>query len=144
MEQKLAKLFKVLTKEESDYLPASSTTPSGHRRRHHPNTPSKNISASLLLELALFCVENSLCDLARDCLRQVPKDQVLVDAKQFLLRELLSAQLQAGQWDSTRQLYSKPAMEVRVSKIDQLEEILNSALRLSDPDIIQVSERHHH
>lgn len=142
MEQKLAKLFKVLSKGESDYL-ATPTTPTQPRASRHPDTPSgEDISASLLLELAFLCVENSLYDLARDCLHQVPKERVQSDPKQYLLRELLNAQLQTVQWDGTKQLYSKTAVEMRLNKIDQLEEILKSALRLSDPDIIQVSVGH--
>lgn len=140
LEQKLAKLFKILSKGDSEVLAVSTTPTQQQHQLPAAATPPSHVSASLLLELAFLCMENSLHNLAKDCLRYLPKEQVQSDGKQYILRELLHTHLQIVQWDSSRQLYSKPAVEMRISKINQLEEIVKSAIRLSDPDIIQVSE----
>ena len=129
LEQKLLKLFKSSSKEEGDQTPQSNTTIHLLGEAH----------SSLHLELGFLCLENGFPDLAGDCLHQVPKSHVQGNPKLLLHRELLHVQLLVAQHSNAGDIYTKTAMETRIKVITQLEELLKSALRISDYDVIQVS-----
>lgn len=136
LEQKLAKLLRLTTKEERSH---SNSTKSGTQREFsvHSLGPAH---PSLILELAMFSLENSLPDLAANCLRQVPRELVQSDPRLHVLHDLISTQvLLARQGSGPNKTYTKPAVEERIGAISHLEQTLMSAQRISDPDMVQVS-----
>lgn len=127
LEQKLSKLLKFGSKEESDQSPADpSSVALGEKY------------AAVILELAFFCVDNSFYGLARECLHRVPRHAVQKDSRLSIFREVLHIQLLVVGEAGPNKIYTKTAVEARVKAINQLEETLRCALRLSDPDAIQV------
>ena len=134
LESKLSKLYKSSSREGGSHTPRTSTT-----RSHTPPLMLGDSHGSLFLEFGNFCSENSLYDLAQDCLKQVPKSLLHNDAKLLLCRELLHSQLLVARQDGGDQVYTKESVEARIKVISRLEEVLKSALRLGDSDVIQVS-----
>lgn len=134
MEPKLSKLLKTSSREDGSHSPRTSTT-----RTHSPSVILGDSHASLYLELGNLCLENFLYDLAQDCLRLVPKGLLHSDSKLYLCRELLHSQLLVARQDGSDKIYTKESVEARIKVISRLEEVLKSALRLADPDVIQVS-----
>lgn len=106
--------------------------------RDPSSLPLGEAHQALLLELGFLSLENSFHDLARDCLRQVPKDLVHVGPKLYLLRDLLSTQLLVAKLDGPSEVYTKAAVQTRIKTLGHLEQLLMSALRIPDPDIVQV------
>ena len=134
LEQKLRKMFKQAMKEERGHSPATTTT-----SQDTSTLPLGEGHSALLLELGFLSLENSFHDLARDCLQQVPKDIARSAPKTFLLRELLSAQLLVARQNDPAVMYTDASVETRVKALSHLEQLLLSAVRISDPDIIQVT-----
>lgn len=131
LESKLSKLYKSSSREGRSHTPQS--------RSHTPPLMLGDSHGSLFLELGNLCLENSLHDLTQDCLKQVPKSLLHNDAKLLLCRELLHSQLLVARQDGSDQVYTKELVEARIKVMSRLEEVLKSALRLGDPDVIQVS-----
>ena len=130
LEQKLNKLYKFATKGERTLTPNTVTS------REHSGVPMDEARPALLLELGFLSLENSFCDIAQDCLQQVPKEELLQGApKLYLLRDLLSTQLLVARQDD---VYTTAAVQSRIKTLDHLEQLLASALRIPDPDIVQV------
>lgn len=134
MEPKLSKLLKTPSGEDGSHTPRTSTACS-----YSPTVTLGDSHASLYLELGNLCLENSLYDLAQDCLGKVPKGMLQCDSRLFLCRELLHSQLLIAGQDGSSKIYTKESVEARIKAISRLEEVLKSALRLADPDVIQVS-----
>lgn len=131
LEQKLSKLYKIGSKGESGRpSPGPQDLSAFPLGEAHP---------SLFLELAYICVENSMDEVAQKCLHLVPKDLVQKNPRLYLLRDLLRTQLLVMKQDNGNNTYTKASVEVRIKTIGQMEEILMSALRISDPDLVQVS-----
>lgn len=129
LEQKLNKLYKLGTRGDR------TLTPSAAGSRDHSAVPMDEARPALLLELGFLSLENSFCDIAHDCLQQVPKELVQGAPKLYLLRDLLSAQLSVARQDD---VYTSAAVQSRIKTLGHLEQLLVSALRIPDPDIVQV------
>lgn len=132
LEQKLNKLYKLGTKEDRGHTPSTVVS-------QDPCSLSLGeAQPALLLELGFLSLENSFLDLAHDCLYQVPKDLVQGAPKLYVLRDLLSTQLLVARQDGPREIYTKASIQTRVKSLGHMEQLLMSALRIPDPDIVQV------
>ena len=127
LEQKLHKLFK------TGYKVVKSA-------RKSESYPLGESHSSIFLEAAMVCLENSQLDLMQDCLHQLPRNYVQGSStKNYLHQQLLQTQLTVARGSNSGTMYTKKSMDTRLDVISELEEILRSALRLSDPDLIEVS-----
>lgn len=129
LEQKLYKLFK------TGYKVVRSA-------RKSESYPLGESHSSIFLEAAMICFENSLFDLMQDCLYQLPRSYVQgTNTKNYLHQQLLQTQLMVARECDPDTIYTKKSMDTRLDAISELEEILKSTLRLSDPDLIEVSHK---
>ncbi len=86
----------------------------------------------LLLELGSLAIECGFSQLAGDCLSAVPQDSVGHSAQLTIRRQVLGCQV------LVREGYSETAVEGRVDALKRLKEILKSAVRTDDMDLVQV------
>ncbi len=118
----MTNIFKLVTKDKLSHRHGGSQT---------------TAICQLVLELAFLSLENSLHDLARDCLHEVPKELVQDNQRLFLYRESLDHLLLAESKDGD--IYSRAAVNARIHAVTQLEMVLTSGVRLGDAATIEVS-----
>lgn len=131
LEQKIRKLLKQATKEV--------TTRKASHGRESATPAAVPAQPSFLLELASFALENSLLEVAQECVSGVRQELVQDDPVALLQREILRTQLLvAGPSKASGGMYSRSAVEARVQGLGHLEDILAAAVRLPNSDLIEV------
>lgn len=134
LEQKLRKLLNRATRQRPLSIRSSETSESSGRTGLGPAPPS------ILLDLGSFSLDNSLMEVASDCLSAVHQDEVQNDSVAMLHREILKTQLLIeGAVKRSGGLYTQSAVDVRVKGVQRLEEVLTSAARLKASDMTEVS-----
>ncbi len=126
LEQKLYKLLR--------FIKVGTDHPSSGRRTALSTTPTPPLEEKplLLLELGSLAFECGLKQLAEECLSELPQDMVGQPVQWCVRKQVLNCQLKL------KEGYSKTAVEGRVQAVNRLEDILTSALRTNDMDLVQV------
>lgn len=88
----------------------------------------------LLLELGSLAFECGLKQLAKDCLDELPQDTVGQPIQWCIRQQVLNCQV------DLKEGYNKTVVEGRVQTVNRLEDILTSALRTNDMDLVQVRD----
>ena len=131
LERKIRKLLRLATKDDpvanKTYALRDSFSPTGLGK------------PPIFLELASFSLENSLVELAQECVSEVPQEAVRDDPLLLLQWEILRTQLLvACSSRSNGGMYSLEAVEARVQGVRRLEEVLTSALKRDNSDLVEV------
>lgn len=128
LEQRLSKLLTFI--KVGNEQPLSS----GRKIVTSSSTPAPPLEKKplLLLELGSLAFECGLKQLAEDCLNELPQDTVRQPVQWCIRQQVLNCQV------DLKKGYSQTAVEGRVQAVNRLDDILTSALRTDDMDLVQV------
>ncbi|XP_033122422.1 cilia- and flagella-associated protein 46-like isoform X2 [Anneissia japonica] len=91
----------------------------------------------LLIELCRLCLEQDQADLASQAIQAI-KTCPIKETGLLLELEFLEAELIVRNLGDKQEIYSKSSVEVRLQCIHRLNEALQTAIRLGDPNVLQV------
>ncbi|KAK6186277.1 hypothetical protein SNE40_008346 [Patella caerulea] len=112
-------------------------------RRTPTPTSSKKLAVdspdklSLLLELARLCLDLDFADLAEICAENMKLCNIK-DQKFYLELEFLDCAMAVKSLGEKQESYQKPVVDARIQAMKRCEEAILNAIRLGDPNIIQV------
>ncbi|KAL3864704.1 hypothetical protein ACJMK2_006363 [Sinanodonta woodiana] len=145
----IASLSKISAMKSGPTQSPSSTgdverkSPSKAGRRSPTPVTSKILAADsvdkpyLLLELGRLCLELDFPNLAQECVDNL-KATNIKEPGFFLELEFMQCEMTVKGLGEKQESYQKNTVEVRLQSIKQCEEAIMNAVRLGDPNVIQV------
>jgi len=131
LEQKLMKLLSRANKLNSGTKQGQT---SESARKHQESVPP-----SVFLEMGSFALDYDIVAVGKDCLSAVNLDSIQNEPSLVLHHEILKSQILVEDVvKSTGNIFSKSAVKARVKNVQRLEEVVISAGRIKDNNIIEV------
>ncbi|RUS85832.1 hypothetical protein EGW08_006384, partial [Elysia chlorotica] len=135
---------------EPEKKESSRKSPSKGGRRTPTPTTSRKVSAEsqentlsseerphLLLELARLCLELNLPDLAASCVEGM-KTCTVKEQGFYLELEFIQCELMVNSLLEKKESFQKSVIDIRLQAIKRCEEAIMNAVRLGEPNVIQV------